>query len=343
MNNGSRQLNFSYAVNPFRLPERVLEYGYNAINNLENYPHKSYEQLKMKISEKFCIDSENILLGNGSNELFNMIVLAIKPKKAMVFLPMFRGFEKALLIEKTDIVYYNLNEDNNFKIDEKFLLDFYSFDGIDIVFLTNPYNPVGYILDENILYKFIKICEKKNIYLVIDEEFSGFSKKFKECNLKSDKLIIIKSFSKFFKLAGLRIAFANISNKILCDKIKMLTPEYNISIVAEAMVMNILDEDEFIDNSRNYVIDEVKYIENAFKNLGIKYFPTETNFIMFKEHFELYDYLYSRNIRILECSNFFNDYEEKEYRYYKIYVQSHFYNVSLVDEIYNFKKNRKDK
>ena len=154
-------LDFSVNVNPFGPSEAVLEAAKRGVDKCCAYPDSQCRALKAALSEKLGVPQEFILPGNGAAELFFSIVIAEKPKKALIPVPAFSEYEQALGTVDCQIRYHMLEEKENFRLTERFLDDLT--DDLDMAFLCSPSNPAGQVIPEALLRKVISRCQEKGI------------------------------------------------------------------------------------------------------------------------------------------------------------------------------------
>ena len=204
------ELDFSVNINPFGIPENVKEAMRQSIELCEHYPDIYHTELTAQIGEKYKIPKEYILCGNGASELFVAIVHAVKPKKILIPVPSFYGYEWAAQASGAEIIFYEMKEAHGFCLDEG-IYELLTED-MDLLFLANPNNPVGNILSEAFLMKLCEHCLRKGIRVVLDECFLEFTG---ENGFGADKdrweqypnVVVVKAFTKLYAIPGVRLGF----------------------------------------------------------------------------------------------------------------------------------------
>ena len=136
------------------------------------YPDMEAERLGEAVSTFLGVPKEYLIFGNGASELFMAIVHGIKPGKVVIPVPSFYGYEYAAKSVDSDIIYYEMKQENNFCLKEemKRILT----DDVNLLFLANPNNPIGNLLDKELMKELILHCKDKGIYVVVDECFIEF-------------------------------------------------------------------------------------------------------------------------------------------------------------------------
>ncbi|WP_244835101.1 diphthine--ammonia ligase [Clostridium sp. BJN0001] len=327
-------IDFSANINPLGPSKNSIEKLKENMNLIEKYPDISYYDMKNAIKEyereNLEIDSFNIILGNGASEIIYKISEALKPKKALIIEPSFSEYEESLRLQKSEIDYYILKEENDFILCDDFL-DYIKND-IDIIFLCNPNNPTGKLVSEDLLKKIMDKSLKTGSILVIDESFIDFThQKSSSKYLKEySNLIILKSLTKFFASPGIRSGYALVFNKDIFEKVSLYMPSWNINAFSDIYTRYALKDRQYIKNTKEYIQNEKEYLEFELSKIkNIKVFKTDTNFILFKASKNLKEKLILKNILIRDCSNF----KGLSSGFFRIAVKSHSDNKILIDNI----------
>jgi histidinol-phosphate aminotransferase len=251
------------------------------------------------------IPKDYLIFGNGASELFMAIVHEIRPKKTVIPIPSFYGYEYAANAIESEIIYYNTKAEDNFKLKEDFLSVLT--DDIDLVFIANPNNPTGNLINKEFLIKLVKHCNEKGIYVVLDECFIDFCggeySLIKEIT-KFPNLLLVRAFTKIFAISGVRLGYLVCSNQSLIQNIARHLPEWNISVFAQAAGCECAKQTAFVEKTAEYVRREREFMENRLNQLGIKVYPATANFILIYSDRPLYDELLEKGILIRDCSNF---------------------------------------
>ncbi len=267
--------------NPYHLPESLMVKILEGVKRLEinRYPDPSASRLKNIISAQTGISTDSIIIGNGSDELIQMVLTVFGEEGDKVLFPaptfsMYGIIAKSLSL-KTEVI--PLGEDWELPLD-KFLHEIERIKP-KVIFISYPNNPTGNCFDgESIL----KILERAQGIVVIDEAYYDFSKKTFLPYLKEYKnLIILRTLSKI-GMAGLRVGYL-MADKEICKELNKVRLPYNSNSVSQEIASIILEnraeinrQIEAIISERERLIDELKGIKD------IKPFPSETNFILFK-------------------------------------------------------------
>lgn len=324
---GIYPVDFSSSLNPLIAPMEVSNAFISSYSKSFAYPPHDYEILRQKLAEKEKLSLENIILSNGASELIYFIPNAFPKDSALICAPAFSEYEKSLHNKQID--YYYLKKENSFQI-ESDIIDYIKENSI--IYITNPDNPVGNIIDEKIIYEILEKAKELNSYMVIDECFIDLT-----CNGKSyaylinkyENLIIIKAFTKTYAFAGLRLGYG-ISCRKNIEILAEYLPPWNISMPANMCGIAALDDKSFLEKSIKYIEEEKKYLLDIFKNMGFKIYGSKANYIFFYcSIYNLKEKLLEKHILIRDCSN----YKGLEKGYFRIAIKKHDDNEKLINAL----------
>lgn len=307
------KMDFSVNTNPLGMPERVRKALMEAVEESGNYPDIRAEQLTGAVAAWGGFREEMLVFGNGASELLLAAVHAKKPEKILIPVPSFLGYEKAAEAASCEVIYWEMKAEERFCLKESFLECLT--DEIDMVFLANPNNPVGNLLQPELLEKIAEKCRDKNIFLVLDECFLELTGKEKSHSFAGKleqypNVMVLRAFTKLFAIPGVRLGYL-ICEETLAEQIKRQLPEWNLSVFAQRAGAAAVEESGFAERSAAYVAKERAYLEEVLKGEGFSVYPGEADFLLFSvdnngdsAEDTLYDLLLERGILIRDCSNF---------------------------------------
>ena len=299
---------FSVSLNPLGPPKELMHALSKAGINAANYPDISSTRLRERLSEIIKCDQKYITMTAGASEAFMSIVHALRPEKGLVVSPSFYGYEHALRANDADII--RICEDQLFEEGIPSGLKEYN---ADIIFIGNPNNPTGRMIEKDKLIEMIEAFEKAGSVTVIDECFlplsDGDDESLTDIINKSitDKLIIVRSFTKTFAIPGLRLGYMLCSSEDMNSRLRSNLPEWNISVPAQVAGLAVLDEEdcrEWIYRSKEYILKEREYLREGLKRLGFEVIKSKAPFLLFKGREGLKDELIKQGILIRDCSDF---------------------------------------
>lgn len=322
-------LDFSVNINPLGISEHVAEAAKRGIEKAEAYPDCQCRKLREKLARCQGMPETYYVFGNGAAEIFYTLVLAEKPEKALLPVPAFSEYERALNTVGCRINYYGTEKEKGFCIDETFLNALN--EETDIVFLCSPGNPAGAVTDRNLLLKAAQFCEKFQIRLVVDECFGGLLEDpeahsvIKE-TVRYPHLIVVRAFTKTFAMPGLRLGYGVTSDTGLKEKMEQMRQPWSVSIPAQEAGIAALDEEARVREAARLISEERRFLEEQLERLGIETISSEANYILMYSERDLFHELKKDNILIRDCS----DYRGLTKGWYRIAVRKRKENQILI-------------
>jgi len=296
----------------------------------QEYPDIRALELKEAVAKQLAVPKEYILFGNGASEVFMGIMHALKPRNVLIPIPSFYGYQYAAEAVESEIRYFPMEKGNFFLPGEAFfqLLT----EDTDLLFLANPNNPTGKLLERDYLREVLAICREKGICVVLDEcfiSFCGEDVSFVSEIAEYPNLLLVQAFTKIYAIPGVRLGLLISSNKGLIQKITKQLPEWNLSVFAQEAGIACVKEKAFVEQTVEYVQKERSFLIGQLQNMGLEVFAGEGNFILIYTQVPLYELLLERGILIRDCQNF----KGLTKGYYRIAVKSRGENKTLLKEI----------
>lgn len=324
------ELDVSINVNPLGMPESVRQALLQAVSDCTKYPDPEVEQLTEAVRKALGVKETSILFGNGASELFQAVVHTIRPKKTLIPVPSFFGYEYAVNSVDGEVCYYEMKRENGYSLDEGIFTELSK--GVDLVFLANPNNPTGCLLDREFLEQVLTYCKERQIYVVLDECFIEFCEEGRSMLSKLAEypnLMLVRAFTKIFAIPGVRIGYLLSENIDLIQEIKRHLPEWNISTFAQAAGIACASEWKFVERTKAFLKEERNFLAEGLRKAGFTVFPGAANFLLVQTEIPLYDALLKRKILVRDCSNF----RGLGQGFYRIAVKSREENETLLEKI----------
>lgn len=323
-------IDFSANINPLGMPLKVREAVMNSADLWEKYPDPECSELRKMLSETENFPFGNVVIGNGADDLIYRIVHAFKPKKAVICVPTFGEYEKALDEIGCTVDRLFLKEENDFCVTSD-ILDMLT-PNADILFLCSPNNPTGQLIPPELLKKISVKCMENNIIFVCDECFMGFAENGEKYSLKqyiNQNSIILKAFTKLYAMPGLRLGYALCGSENNADKIHHSGQFWSVSVPAQAAGIAAVEERDYVCKAIDYVKKEREYLGCELQKYGIKVFPSAVNYLLFKAEKRLDDRLIDKGILIRNCASYRGLCEG----FYRIAVRTHEENKQLLSAV----------
>lgn len=251
-------------------------------NGVNRYPSPFQQELKQRLAILKGIKSENIFLGNGSDEAIDLVYrIFCEPNKSstLIISPSYGMYSVAADINAVDIIKYRLEED--FSLDAKKMLSLARED-TRVLFICSPNNPSGNLLSRKEIEYAI---DNFNGIVVVDEAYIDFAESSSLSALVTEKknLVVLQTLSKLYAMAGLRIGIA-IADSSIVKIMNSVKYPYNISCINQQMALSLLKEPFKIREQCSMIIEEREYLEERLRVLPIveRVFKSDANFLLVK-------------------------------------------------------------
>jgi histidinol-phosphate aminotransferase len=277
--------------NPFAIPAGLMEEIREGLSSIEmnRYPDPSYKHLRTRLAEIYNVPEKLLIVGNGGDEILWLLYTAfVNDNKPILTLdPTFSEYYHLASIfgAKQELVGLVKNSDF-FSFDQDRFLKMLKEDKYSLVLIDTPNNPTGMPVDSSFLEKVLEVA---SCPVVIDEAYAEFAGKSFLDSLSPkelpENLIVLKTLSKAWGLAGLRLGFA-ICAKPISIKLSQIKSPFNVNVFTEMAVCKVLEYEEWMKNR----VESIKYIRDSFINKtnqlkGWKAYPSKANFVLVEHSF----------------------------------------------------------
>jgi histidinol-phosphate aminotransferase len=259
----------------------VKEAVANSLDEIQDYPDPISRLLRVKISEINKIDVDEVLVAAGSESLLSILcrVLFKNGEHAITADATFVGFFVQAGVRGIEVVQVPVTETYGFDVDA--IIKSIN-EKTKAIYLANPNNPTGTYLTKEAYLKLLNSVPS-DIFLIVDEAYFEYASKLKDyphaVNLRKDNVIILRTFSKAYGLAGFRIGYA-IANKELIVQLQKAKLTFEPTTPAQAAALAAISDTEFLDRSVKLVEREKKNLYSFFDEVGIKYVPSASNSVL---------------------------------------------------------------
>lgn len=251
-----------------------------ALKNINRYPDGNCYYLKVKLAKKLKVKPENLIFGNGSDELISIAVLTFLDED-----------EETIVAEPTFLEYRLIVEAFGRRVRTIPALNLrYDLDGMKkaitdntkIIFIANPDNPTGTYVTDKQLDKFLDGLPN-NVLVVVDEAYNEFVdvKDFPNAMkyLYDKNILIFRTFAKAYGLAGLRLGYC-VGRAEFIDCMNRVRQPFNVNTLAQVAALAALDDAEHLKKTRATILKGKKYLYKNLDEIGLSYVPSAANFIL---------------------------------------------------------------
>jgi histidinol-phosphate aminotransferase/5,6-dimethylbenzimidazole synthase len=275
---------------------------------LAAYPDRDCDELRSAIAGRLGIGAARILVGNGSSELIHLVARAlIVPKENVLIIgPTFSEYERASQLASAQVIHYRSNESDQFAVDHQQITEQLLINRVQLVWLCNPNNPTGQIVEREIVLDWIR-ANPKTVF-VVDEsyiEFSSQAERLSLCQLDEPNLIVLRSMTKSFGMAGLRLGYAVLSqshHRLLCSQ----RVPWSVSSIAQAAGVAALQDTEYYQRAIDETLATKTQLIADLASIGLEPVASFTNYFLveFKEAQRVRELLLNEGLIVRDCTSF---------------------------------------
>jgi len=274
-------IDFSACANPFMPPPRIRKM-LNSVA-IDQYPDSETIELRERLSEDLAVPMENILAGSGTTELTRLIALAYFGPGDSVLLvePTFGEYEVACQIVGAKPVKQWMRAEDNFalKIEETSSLIRQHYP--KGVFICNPNSPTGRYLSRQEVGLVLTTAE--NTLFILDEAYINFvDHSWSAIGLiQRGNVVVLRSMTKDYALAGLRLGYALASRDII-NNLRKVCPPWNVNVMAQKIGVAVLNDTDYLEQSKQKVREAKEFLVGELSRLGFQVLPSEAHYFLVK-------------------------------------------------------------
>ncbi len=266
--------------NPFGPSPLAVETIRRDASAVQLYPDQHAPKLRAALASRFGVDEPQVMSGNGSDDLVVMITGTYLDEgtNSITAAVTFSQYTFGSYLFGGEVVYVDLDA-GRFNLPA--MLSKVN-DNTRLVFICNPNNPTGTYVTHAELHEFLARLPR-NVLAVVDEAYAEFATASDfpdsmELLKEFPHLVVLRTFSKIYGLAGMRIGYGIGRHEIIQDILRVKQP-FNVGLLAQAAAIAALDDREFVRRSVQNNREGKEYLYGELKKIGLLYYPTEANFI----------------------------------------------------------------
>ncbi|MHA1340978.1 MAG: histidinol-phosphate transaminase [Promethearchaeota archaeon] len=293
--------------NPYPPPPQVLEEIKNAVNeNLKLYPDPLCKELRHLLIEKIIknynknVSMDNVIVGNGSDEIIDILMKAFIDlgDNIVIFKPSYGMYPAVAALYQANIIEIPLKNDFSIPIEN-------IPNKGKILFICSPNNPTGTSVKNDTIQC---VCDQFEGLVVVDEAYGDFSKTTAFSLIdKYQNLAVMRTFSKSYSLASMRVGYLVANQEIIKNMIDVKLP-YNVPYLSQICGIATLHNIELYEEFISKIISERERLAKEFLQLGIKVYPSDSNFILIefdneKKATQIFNSLKSKKVLVRRYSS----------------------------------------
>lgn len=327
---GKDPIDFSANINPLGMPMAARNAAQNALEAAVQYPDPDCTALCEAITAHDTVSAGQVLCGNGAADLIYRFAYATAPQAALVCAPTFGEYASALTASGAAVRTHHLRETDGFRVTERILPDL---KGIDALFLCNPNNPTGLTVAPELLLTILDTCARQNTRVLLDECFLSLLDDPAHHTMvprlrQYPQLVILKAFTKFYAMPGLRLGYALSADEALLGRMKSAGAPWSVSTVAQAAGIVTLADRQYIAETKAWIQTERAFLQQRLHQMGFAPMG-EANFLLFQATPDLPAALAAEGILVRGCQSF----EGLDGSWIRIAVRSREENLQLLSRL----------
>lgn len=276
--------------NPLGPSPKAIAAIHKYLDHQHRYPDPSGYELVQKISEKWNVPATQIGLGNGSNEIIDLLIrIFCEPGDSILTSEAaFVAYQVCAQAARVRVRTTPLRH-NDLTIDLKAIADHFFHNPtakIKMIFIPNPNNPTGTLVGGQELDEFlIRLGNRDDVLLVFDEAYTEYvrDKKFNEATKfykNYSNVLVLKTFSKVYGMAGFRLG-ALLAPEYVLEYYNRVRNPFNVNDLAQVAGVAALEDKSYVEQSQKVVWEGLDYFYKELKRLNLHYYPSEANFVLF--------------------------------------------------------------
>jgi threonine-phosphate decarboxylase len=309
-----RLMDFSSNISPLGPSRKVLNAIKNNLWKISLYPQPDADNLRRIIAKQHeGLSAENVIVGNGSSELIDLFARVFVQERttAIIPIPTFSEYERA--VQKSGGRIRDITPKDDLTIDLQTVLKLVDKDRP--VFICNPNNPTGALLNRGDLLRIIESAAGRRGLVLVDEAFMDFAQHQEDYTLaaevrKHDNLFVLRSLTKFHGLPGLRIGYGLGSAEII-DVLRNAKIPWNVNCLAQVVAEVALKDLRYATEVRELVMRERAYMTSRLRTTpGLRIHDSKVNFLLIDAKAtgltarQISEYSLNKGIMIRDCSSF---------------------------------------
>lgn len=278
---GRKVIDFSASCNPFGPPPGLKEVLDGV--SIGSYPDRDCIEFRRAVAAGLGCDMSQVMAANGSVELIWLVGLAYleQGERVVIVRPTFGEYEVSAQIAGTEIVNYPLTAANGFRLDAWDLAAFIRRHKPKLVFLGNPNNPTGLYVPPDSVEMLLDSCP--DTLFVVDEAYISFLPGAVSSIhlLRYTNIVILRSMTKDFALAGLRLGYG-LGNSDVIGSLKKVQPAWSVNSLAQAAGVYCLSQDSYLQDCVARLGESKAFLIDGLSRLGVEVLPSAVNFLLLK-------------------------------------------------------------
>ena len=302
---GGDIIDFSVSTNPLGVHRAVADTLRGAIREVVEYPDADAVRLESELARYAGVSPQSVVAGNGATEIIHNLCRIMPEGHVLVSAPTFAEYASA-----AQICHLGVRHVHTIDVAHDAQRFIEAIGGSVCVFVCNPANPAGSVIPKSVVADIISAASDAGAAVLVDECFMEMSNR-NESVLKQvfghDNVILLRSMTKSFGLAGLRAGYC-ITHPDTADNLRRIRIPWSVNGMAQTAGIVALQHPEHVQAGKDHAQQEISYIQDAIRHApGIKLYHTDVNYMLIRTEAQAHIVqrrLLKHNILVRDCSNF---------------------------------------
>ncbi len=281
-----RLIDFSASINPLGPSRRALRAMIQTLPDVRHYPDPDCLDLRLALADRHGMDPARLMIGNGSSEFIHLLPAVLSIRLALIVGPTFSEYERAVRMVGGRVSRLQARRADEYRPSLARAVAAMCGKGNrnrpDAVFFCNPNSPTGQAVSKEELYELIEAANRRKVRVIVDETFVDYCEE-RSILPQSDKypcLVVLRSFTKFFGLPGLRVGYV-IAPRETIARIREQQAPWSVNSVAQAAARAALEDEDHAQASRTFMRAERGFLARHLGAVpGLRVYPSAANFLM---------------------------------------------------------------
>lgn len=279
-----RLIDFSASINPLGPSTRAIAAIVSSFSLTAHYPDPDCTALREKLAARYGCLSEQVAIGNGSTELIHLLPRAFSIRRALIIGPTFSEYERAVRLSGGEVVRMNAKRTEDYRppIAEALMYVRRNPTACDALILCHPNSPTGQAANREEALELVGTVSRRRGWAIVDETFVDYceERSMLPALTRVPRLIVLRSFTKFYALPALRIGYL-VGSAAAIRRIKPWQPPWSVSTLSQAAASASLDDTRYARESRAFMAFERPRLITRLKSLdGMIVYPSAANFLL---------------------------------------------------------------
>ena len=298
-------LDFSVNSNPFG-PSPTVQSALTSVP-IERYPDREAWALRRTLASRLAVDPDQLVIGNGAAELLWLIALSFlrSPDQALVLGPTFGEYARLARLMGATVCEWVARADHNFAVDPLEVGAYLDQIRPQVTFLCNPNNPTGITLPLETIAAWVMAYPET--LFVVDEAYLAFAPQARSAlTLTAHNILVVRSMTKDYALAGLRLGYVVSHNRALIETLKMARPAWNVNALAQAAGVAALADETYYRQTLSQLAPAKQHLVKNLFTIGLTPLPSTTHFFLMpaENAVDFRRALLQQNVLVRDCASF---------------------------------------